>query len=413
MPTPLRLLFVLLLGLLGACSATRTITVKDKDQDLNRDEVVTSLEMALNSDGYRDMKEGNKSETSGITQGERNGGFAHWFGIRGVTKFNRDGEVWRINVACESNFGFSTLESDVADLTRQVQNTLDGVVKNRRTGRETTVKGKEFIEEQKKKAAEVPTPPATGRVYALVVGVVSNPGVGRVDKAADDAKQMGKLLEKQWGPKPEAVTVLVNEGATKEAILEALQVIEKRVQPGDTVVLYFGGNWRAQKGDDFDCYLPYDWKKGAPDKMKAMGLTAEEIAGLLKPGVRHVVFLNCNFVGSDDDSYYGDKGFIQNDPPLGQKLGNGLNLVFMPARPEKQTSWPRITKEHSPMVAVLTRVSVPAQQLGPDDLLEEMKKEMPTLVSDSEKGKVQPQLIMGEKTELKTMPLVPWFKSGP
>ena len=419
MRTPLSSVCLLLLALvLGACSATRQVSVQDKSQDLDGTTLKDAIQLALNNDGYRGFREQNISDKNGTVIAERNGGFAHWFGIQGTVRYAREEERWRVDLTCESPFGLSTLESEAGDAQRQLENTLNGLAEKRKTARETTAKNTEVVTRAREESKALKIPPPTGRAFALVVAVGSNSGVGKVDKAASDAEMMKKLLEgPRWGLKSDDIKLLVNQQATRAAILESLKELEAKSQDGDDIVLYFGGNWRAQKGDDFDCYLPYDWKKSSNKaEMKAMGITPEDLRAEIDKakGRRHVVFLNCNFVGSDDEDYYTDKGLLQTEPKLGSKLEFGLNVVVTPAAPVKQTPWPRATGEQSPMVAALKEIVEKPEQtpINPPALKDLLEVSMKKYVIQADQPKVSPQVFTGGNTELAAMPVVPLARAG-
>ncbi len=94
------------------------------------------------------------------------------------------------------------------------------------------------------------TPPSQawsrGQRFALVVGVASfqDSAFEPLRYAASDARQMAAYLAdpKGGGFKPQDITLLLNEQATKAEILHQTRLIVAKSQPQDTVLLYFSSH---------------------------------------------------------------------------------------------------------------------------------------------------------------------------
>ncbi len=101
--------------------------------------------------------------------------------------------------------------------------------------------------------------------------------------ALNDVALMRSVLERRYGFPSESITILENEAATREAMLENLARIIADSGPGDTVYIHFSGHGSQvedRNGDETDgldeSILPYDARTGdVPD------ITDDELGALL------------------------------------------------------------------------------------------------------------------------------------
>ena len=84
----------------------------------------------------------------------------------------------------------------------------------------------------------------TAEAWALVIGVseYADPAIVPLRFAATDAREVGQALVEHCCVPEENLTVLVNEQATREAVLSALDRISDLVGPTDNVFLYAAGH---------------------------------------------------------------------------------------------------------------------------------------------------------------------------
>jgi hypothetical protein len=86
--------------------------------------------------------------------------------------------------------------------------------------------------------------------HAVLIGVgtymvdadTGAPSVSPLEGPPHDVVAMREVLVTRWGFKPDSVRVLVNQQATRDAILSALNGLKARTKPGDEVVVYFSGH---------------------------------------------------------------------------------------------------------------------------------------------------------------------------
>jgi hypothetical protein len=100
-------------------------------------------------------------------------------------------------------------------------------------------------------------------LYVAAVGVsrYANPVIN-LQQAAKDARDFARSLERQQGAFYEAVhtRVLTDEGATRAAVLDALQWLRSKPGPNDIAVLFFAGHGVVDAADTY-YFLPYDMRE--------------------------------------------------------------------------------------------------------------------------------------------------------
>jgi hypothetical protein len=112
-----------------------------------------------------------------------------------------------------------------------------------------------------------------------------------------DVAAMRDVLIKRWGFKPEAVQVLLNQQATRDAILAALRDLRTRTKPGDEVVVYFSGHGTSwldantqsmNLASDSGAWVPFDFSRSSrlTDAQRAARLVRGDLD--LKPIFREL-----------------------------------------------------------------------------------------------------------------------------
>ncbi len=135
--------------------------------------------------------------------------------------------------------------------------------------------------------------------YAVVVGIEQyRQRLPKADFAANDAKVMADYLTKVMGYEEENVALLLNERAAKTDLEKYVEHwLPKRVEPGDSVFIYFSGHG-APNPKTGDAYLvPYD---GDPAFVDATGYPLKRLyeqVGKL-PAKEVVVMLDSCFSGA-------------------------------------------------------------------------------------------------------------------
>ena len=115
---------------------------------------------------------------------------------------------------------------------------------------------------------------AAGERHALLVGVgrYSYLPKATLEGPPFDATALQQLLTRRWGFAPEHVSVLLDEKATKPAILAAIDDLAARTRPGDFIFIYFSGHGTSGYDQTFKnagmdlgtgALVPADFKMGS------------------------------------------------------------------------------------------------------------------------------------------------------
>ena len=112
---------------------------------------------------------------------------------------------------------------------------------------------------------------------ALLIGINTYPNLAELDEAGNVKKErnlfgcvndvtvMRTVLEEQFKFPPENITLLTEEAATRDGILQAMNTLTEQVQKDDIVVMVYAGHGSRRpdpEGDEPDGYdstlVPYD-----------------------------------------------------------------------------------------------------------------------------------------------------------
>ncbi len=152
-------------------------------------------------------------------------------------------------------------------------------------------------------------------VYALLVGISDYQAIPDLDGPIHDVQALQQLLLQQSRLKSEHITTLVNEQATKKAILSELQQLIERVNADDQVFIYFSGHGTSAAQNHWP--LPYGTGAFIPVDFHDKGSMLERINRLiigrtdLKPllltldgkGVHALVVMDSCFSGNAARSF--------------------------------------------------------------------------------------------------------------
>ncbi len=109
-------------------------------------------------------------------------------------------------------------------------------------------------------AGNTPPPPSPGKLtgmkqYALVIGINEYKEQPKLRTAANDAKEIAQVLEKEFGFQ---VEVLLNAEATRSKIIDTLQNYQTSVQEGDRLLVYYAGHGFNDTSVEKAYWLPVD-----------------------------------------------------------------------------------------------------------------------------------------------------------
>lgn len=151
----------------------------------------------------------------------------------------------------------------------------------------------------------------SGRYYALVIGINDYPNVRRLKTAAHDAESVAEILHNTYGFETK---VLLNEQATRDAILGALNDYRHLLDDQASLLVYYAGHGEYKKEVEKAYWIPVD---GELDNY-AHWISADDIATYIKaiPAQHILVISDSCFSGRMDSREAGDKAAL---PPEGTR----------------------------------------------------------------------------------------------
>ncbi|ALN65496.1 caspase domain protein [Lysobacter antibioticus] len=146
--------------------------------------------------------------------------------------------------------------------------------------------------------------PASQR-YALLVGIddYAEQDVAKLNYAADDALALADSLARQGY----VVTILLDENATRQRIVEHLAIMQESLKPEDTFVLFYAGHGLLRESNHQVYWLNY---KGNPRRPDLDGLRLQHVAEMVSelPATRKLILLDHCYSGN-----YSGRLVIAND----------------------------------------------------------------------------------------------------
>ena len=143
------------------------------------------------------------------------------------------------------------------------------------------------------------------RIRAVLVGVeiFERPEVPRLNGCVNDVLLVRRILKDVFEVPNRDIRVVVNERATKDAIVHRLREAVREADEGDIVVFFYSGHGsqiRDRNGDELSDHLdelivPYDmdWDR----KTYISDDEIDELFGEVRPGVLVEAFFDCCFFG--------------------------------------------------------------------------------------------------------------------
>jgi WD40 repeat protein len=171
-------------------------------------------------------------------------------------------------------------------------------------------------------------------LYVAAVGIsrYSNPVIN-LQQAAKDARDFAQSLERQQGTFYEAVhtRVLTDEGATRAAVLDALNWLRTKPGPNDIAVLFFAGHGVVDAADTY-YFLPYDMRES---QLQRSAVSETQLRDALAAVKGRTLF----FV----DTCYASRAIGKLDRRETVRLANGLSqsemgvIVFSGSAPRQES----------------------------------------------------------------------------
>ena len=120
---------------------------------------------------------------------------------------------------------------------------------------------------------------AIKRGILIGVGQYGDKNIPRLKGPVPDVESMQQVLVKHWGFAPADLVILIDQQATKQAILKALDQLVKVSRPGDFVFFYFSGHGTSRFDRNLGlsalphttgALIPYDLNLAANDKISQL-----------------------------------------------------------------------------------------------------------------------------------------------
>ncbi len=178
---------------------------------------------------------------------------------------------------------------------------------------------------------------------ALLVGVGSYPGLIQKYQLAGpkpDVEALRDVLAVRWGFQSADIKTLVNNQATKAAIMQELRALAGRSKPGDEILVYFSGHGTsALSGSGIPvphgsgAFLPYDANPNKPDFIRALIVGRTDfvpIFSALEQGGRKLWVIS-------DSCYSGQQVRSSQLPGNDELPARTVPILLDPAEIEKQS----------------------------------------------------------------------------
>jgi hypothetical protein len=135
------------------------------------------------------------------------------------------------------------------------------------------------------KAKEVHEP-LLKNAHSVIVGIsqYQDPSAPSLKFPADDAKSIRALLQSQGGTSGSVLT-LIDQAATRQAILNRLQYVVSGAQAGDTILFYFSGHAALNRNILFSAEMRIE-------KPETTGIPVEDLAALLSGSFKVIVIID-------------------------------------------------------------------------------------------------------------------------
>lgn len=100
-----------------------------------------------------------------------------------------------------------------------------------------------------------------GKNYALLIGINQYQQIPKLQTAVHDAQEVARVLEEQYGF---TATLLLDEKATRSAIIKELNSIKNRLATNDRLLIYYAGHGWNDKETETSYWLPVDSEQNDP-----------------------------------------------------------------------------------------------------------------------------------------------------
>jgi len=106
--------------------------------------------------------------------------------------------------------------------------------------------------------------PITGEYWALIIGINTYKNVPPLDTAVKDATGVRNVLVERYGFRPDHMTELLNERATRTNIEDALFKLGRQAEAQDSVFIYYAGHGQYDEDGRLGWWVPVEAQPQKP-----------------------------------------------------------------------------------------------------------------------------------------------------
>jgi len=120
-----------------------------------------------------------------------------------------------------------------------------------------------------------------GLDYLLLIGIDSyTNGLPPLNNARRDTQTVGKVLQERFQFDDDHTTVLYDQEATGQAILDELAALRQKITPADNLVIYFAGHGWYDTHANVGYWLPVDAEQGKSTTFLSFSVLRDELGSI-------------------------------------------------------------------------------------------------------------------------------------
>jgi hypothetical protein len=125
------------------------------------------------------------------------------------------------------------------------------------------------------------SPNQAGRDYLLLIGIDTyTDGLPPLHNARRDTETVGQVLQERYQFADDLTTVLYDDQATGQAILDSLAALRQKITPADNLVIYFAGHGWYDTQSNVGYWLPVDAKQGKSTTFLSFSVLRDELGSI-------------------------------------------------------------------------------------------------------------------------------------
>jgi len=106
--------------------------------------------------------------------------------------------------------------------------------------------------------------PIAGQYWALIIGIDKYEHAPKLETAVNDARGVSNVLQERYGFRPDHITELFDEQATRNNIETALYTLAHNVGKDDSLFIYYAGHGQYDEEEQLGWWVPVEAQPTAP-----------------------------------------------------------------------------------------------------------------------------------------------------